>query len=515
MKKNEISKFQIKANYIFKHFAINNIPFPKIIESEELRNKISKEKITFQIHLIDFFMVQNLMDQGEIKKKIIKIGLGNQTPKLSNKIYFNLFCKFNNEEIYSRNNENIFLDNNEKDLLNNKPKIFEIERRILQSMKIKENCTVTVQPSFMLEKNKDFLEFYKINFVKPNNYDSVVEKISSQNPKNKQEIINQEREKYKTFNQNKENDLIFNVELIKTENYEYIFKPNKDNVSKKLILNKGFGKDSPDRDSLVELDLIIKIDNKIIFNSFKKEKNDINFNFEDPNKISDILNMNTLGTEIKNYRNELNTKYNIDLDMDLEFERDLNVYNEIQEKYKNSLNIDMRIYSIPIILRKVLIHMKRGELSYIMTSYIDCFNHGEVDISNSSGKIEIYILLYDFLHRKLFSKMSLEEKYDDLIILKDLANNFFKNGKFFRASKIYQNINYRFNFGDVFGMIFEENELPIKQKNPEMYNKLNDIRISCHNNLASAKLKLGKFYSAFATADKVDKNIDILGNSNF
>ena len=119
------------------------------------------------------------------------------------------------------------------------------------------------------------------------------------------------------------------------------------------------------------------------------------------------------------------------------------------------------------------------------------------------------------LQTRLFSKMSLEEKYDDLIILKDLANNFFKNGKFFRASKIYQNINYRFNFGDVFGMIFEENELPIKQKNPEMYNKLNDIRISCHNNLASAKLKLGKFYSAFATADKVDKNIDILGNSNF
>lgn len=534
MRKKEISKFFVKANYIFKHFVNYGITFPSPIESAQTRNAILKEKITFEIHLIDFFVVQSLMENGEIKKKTLKEGLGTSSAKLPNKVEFSLNCKFQAKEIYSRKNEILFLDYNEKEIIESsssenqntnkkliKFKLFEVERRILQGMRLKESAFITVNPSFMLEKCKEFLELYEIEFKKPNNYEEEAQRISSAAAKTVQETLTQQRELFELFNNNSENDLTFQCELHSIERFEYIFKPDKDNLSKKLVVQKGFGKDSPDRESYAHLDLLIKIDNQIIFNSFKTENsnseklkesedsNALNANLTEiinnPFHFLEAFSIKNKTEEIKTFRTELNTKHNIELDMDLEFERDEKVFNEVENKFNSALKIDLRVYSIPIILRKVLIHMKRGELAYISTNFIDYFGHdGEVEVSDKSGKIQIYVLLYDFLHRKLFSKLSLEEKYEDLIRLKDLANSFFKAGKLFRASKIYQNINYRFNFGDVFGMIFEENELPIKENNPVIYNKLNDIRISCHNNLASAKLKLGKYYSAFSTADKVN-----------
>lgn len=520
MRKNEIAKFFIKANYIFKHFVNYNIPFPSPIDKEELRNSILKEKIIFEIHLIDFFPIQNLMENGEIKKKTLKEGLGTSTAKLPNKIEFSLTCKYRNDEIYKRKNEVLFLDTSEIEIIEindktkaNKYKLFDIERRILQAMKLREHSSIVVKPSYMLEKCKDFLTVFKIDYEKPNNYDEEVKRIYSTSVKTAQDALVHEREKYELFNNDTKNDLVFDCELHNLEKYEYIFKPDKDILSKKLVVNKGFGKDSPDRESFAHIDLLIKIDNEIIFNSFNSknfEENlkDLNFpglneTADNPNKFAEAFEIKKRSEEIKTFRTQLNSKYNIELDMDLEYERDFKVFNDVENKFPDALKVDLRVYSIPIILRKVLIHMKRGELAYISTGYIDYFNHNEKEISNKTGKIQIYVLLYDFLHRKLFTKLSLEEKYEDLIQLKDLANSFFKTGKLFRASKIYQNINYRFNFGDVFGMIFEENELPIKEKNPDIYNKLNDIRISCHNNLASAKLKLGKYYSAFSTADKV------------
>ena len=520
MRKNEISKFFIKANYIFKHFALYSIPFPSPIEKEDFRNAILKNKIIFEIHLIDFFIIQNLMENGEIKKKILKEGFGTITAKLPNKIEFSLSCKFQDKLIYSRKNEVLFLDKNEKEIseieektITAKSKLFDVEKRILQAMKLRESATIIVKPSFMLEKCKEFFDVYGIEYEKPVNYQDEIKRITSTPVKTAQDTLIQEREKNELFNNDSKNDLIFECELHCLEKYEYIFKPDKDNISKKLLLNKGFGKDSPDRESFAHMDLLIKIDSEIIFNSFKnknleenlKKQNSGNLTeiADDPYKLAEAYEINNLSEEIKAFRTQVNSKFNIELDMDLEYERDLKVFTEVENKFPDALKIDLRVYSIPIILRKVLIHMKRGELAFISTNYIDYFCQNEKEVSNKTGKIEIYVMLYDFLHRKLFSKLSLEEKYEDLIQLKDLANSFFRAGKLFRASKIYQNINYRFNFGDVFGMIFEENELPIKEKNPVIYDKLDDIRISCHNNLASAKLKLGKYYSAFSTADKV------------
>jgi hypothetical protein len=87
--------------------------------------------------------------------------------------------------------------------------------------------------------------------------------------------------------------------------------------------------------------------------------------------------------------------------------------------------------------------------------------------------------------------------------MKELANKLFKENKFYRASKIYHNINYRFNYGDVFGSNMEENENKLKNNNPDILKKLLEIRTSCHLNFANAKLKMNKFFSSFETAEKV------------
>ena len=95
--------------------------------------------------------------------------------------------------------------------------------------------------------------------------------------------------------------------------------------------------------------------------------------------------------------------------------------------------------------------------------------------------------------------------------MKETANKLFKEGKFYRASKIYHNINYRFNYGDVFGSNVEENEKKLKESNQDLLSRLIDIRNTSHLNFANCKLKINKFFTAFETAEKVIKNFD--GNS--
>lgn len=93
--------------------------------------------------------------------------------------------------------------------------------------------------------------------------------------------------------------------------------------------------------------------------------------------------------------------------------------------------------------------------------------------------------------------------------MKDLANRLFKENKFYRASKIYHNINYRYNYGDVFGSNLEENEKKLKENNPEILKKLLELRTVSHLNYANSKLKMNKFFTSFETADKVLHLINI------
>ena len=165
--------------------------------------------------------------------------------------------------------------------------------------------------------------------------------------------------------------------------------------------------------------------------------------------------------------------------------------------------------------------MKRNEIKYIKSTFMDYFCEGDCELYNigtfnvNDGKtnIEIYIHLYDFKPIKSYYKLTYEEKYENLVKYKKRADECFKKGtqaQIYRAMKIYHNLNYRFDEGDVFGSEKENEEKKLKTEKKELYDELVKMRINVHNNFALCKYKLGKIYSCYEAAAKTltidDKN---------
>ena len=185
------------------------------------------------------------------------------------------------------------------------------------------------------------------------------------------------------------------------------------------------------------------------------------------------------------------------------------------------ITIDMKNYTFPILLRKVLVHMKRNEIKFIKSTFMDYFcegdcelyNIGQFNVNDGKTNIEIYIHLYDFKPVKSYYKLNYEEKYENLVKYKQRADECFKKGtqaQIYRAMKIYHNLNYRFDEGDVFGSEKEKEEEKLKTEKKELYENLVKMRLNVHNNFALCKFKLGKIYSCYEAATKTltidDKN---------
>jgi tetratricopeptide (TPR) repeat protein len=165
--------------------------------------------------------------------------------------------------------------------------------------------------------------------------------------------------------------------------------------------------------------------------------------------------------------------------------------------------------------------MKRNEIKYVKSTFMDYFfqdncelyNIGTFNVDDGKTKIEIFIHLYDFKHVKSYYKLNYEEKYENLVMYKKRADECFKKGtqaQIYRAMKIYHNLNYRFDEGDVFGSDKDKEEEKLKNEKKELYENLVKMRINVHNNFALCKFKLGKIYSCYEAATKTltidDKN---------
>jgi len=264
----------------------------------------------------------------------------------------------------------------------------------------------------------------------------------------------------------------------------------------------------PDREMHVKLKIQIKINGEIKFNSFEVE--DI---------VKDYLPNTKYTEEVKNWRDEMNKKYKIEnMDEDIDYDKAEKIFNELD--FPGLITVDMKNYTFPILLRKVLVHMKRNEIKYIKSTFMDYFCEGDCELYNigkfnvDDGKtfIEIFIHLYDFKPIKSYYKLNYEEKYENLIKYKKRADECFKKGtqaKIYRAMKIYHNLNYRFDEGDVFGSEKEKEEEKLKKEKKELYENLVKMRINVHNNFSLCKLKLGKIYSCYEGATKtltIDSN---------
>ena len=460
----EVCLIKIKFKYIFKFFDIDSKKnkffegkVPKEFLDKNFINQYNNEKISFKVKLVNFFTVKNLMDKGEIQAKILRRAseIKFNYPKIGDEVIFSLKFIYKEKEIYNKEKVKIEIENEEKNL-------FEIEKRLIQNTRKGEISLITVQQSYMQDRNKKFMEFYKIDNEQP---------------------------------------LYFYVEIIDIDHYNFVYNISKDKYSKTKILYYGFGSENPDREMLVKLKLQIKIDNEIKFNSFEKEN------------INEYISENKYTEEVKEWRDNINIKYNIkNIDDEIDYETYKKIYEELN--LPNLLDIDLKMYTIPNLLRKVLVHMKRNEIIYIKTSYIDYFNINDIKLYNigefnKEGKlIEIYIHLYEFQKLQSFSNYSFEEKYNQLEKYKKIADECFKKNDIYRAMKIYHNLNYRFNEGDVFGSNAEKTQKNLLENNKELYDNLMKMRIGVHNNYALCKFKLGKIFTCYEISKKVIQNFD-------
>ena len=265
MRENEIALFKIKFNFIFrfidkdlkeKKFYLNK--YPAEFLDKDFRNKYANNKIYFKVKLIKFYMIRNLYDNSQIQKKIL-------IPSTMRKnfyatdgdiVTYNMKCIYKQKEIYNKEQVKSDLDCSLDEI-----RMLEIEHRMLENVKIGEKSLITVLPEYMSAKNKLFLEKYNIDNTEP---------------------------------------IQFIVEVFDIEHYEYVYNIKKDRYSKTKLLHEGFGDECPDREMHIKLKLQIKINGEIKYNSFGV--NDI---------IKDYLPNDKYTTEVKNWREEMNKKYDI------------------------------------------------------------------------------------------------------------------------------------------------------------------------------------------------------------
>ena len=463
----ECCLIKIKFKYIFKFFEIDSKKnkffegkVPKEFLDKEFIKQYTNEKICFRVKLVNFFTIKNLMDKGEIQAKILKRApeIKFNYPKIGDDVKYNMKFIYKEKEIYNKENVTSEIDGQ-----GDESKLFEIEKRLLQNTRKGEISLITVQQSFMKDRNKKFIEYYKIDNEQP---------------------------------------LFFYVEVIEIQHYKFVYDINKDKYSKTKILYNGFGLDCPDREMLVKLKLQIKLNGEIKFNTF--ENKDIN----------EYIKENKYTEELKEWRDNMNKKYDIkNIDEEVDFSKSKQIFEELN--FLNLLNIDMKMYTIPNLLRKVLVHMKRNEIIYIRTTFIDYFNINNCKLysigkfgKNEGTLIEMYVHLYEFQQLPTFGRYPYTDKYSQMLLYKKEADECFKSNDIYRAMKIYHNLNYRFDEGDIFGNDPENSQKHLMESDKELYDKLIKMNIGVHNNYALCKLKLGRIYTCYETAKKVVKSFD-------
>lgn len=457
-------------------YALNKYVEWEDVSKEDLE---SETKLFLYLKLNDFFVVQNLTNNGEIRKKILRNGNEWYYPKEQDYVECKIEC-FADEELLYTKVVSEFID---KAFFTLKS-LNAVEKRIISNMKQDELAEVYVKNSFFEEHYKEFLHQY---------------------PQVNGRIIT------------------YNVCLMKVVKFTYIFRDHTryGRNNKRLILQEGIGQDSPDRESYVKLKLFIRIDDKVVYDNFELDHSSVEgakiINFKNSIDSEDYLK----------FRSEQNQKLSINFD-NMDQERDPTTAKLVYDDFSQAcfrrmsfiLGQDIKLYSIPLSLRKVLIHMKRNEISLISTNFLDFFKDEDFQLGNISKdvnpyklegvepKIEILVHLFEFANRPIFSNMNYRDKLEELNYMKSNGNIAFKSGNFYQAAKIYNNTYYRFTSGDVFGNSSQIATDNLKVNDSPIFQQLIDVKVSCALNLSTCKLKLNRFEKVIEVTKEILKNKD-------
>ena len=97
MRKKEKALIKISYNYIKRHYDNNKIDMPGLMKEE-----IKGEYVICEIMLHKFYTIQNLYDNGEIKKKILNYGNLWKYAKLSDYVTYSIKCFYDDKLLYQK-----------------------------------------------------------------------------------------------------------------------------------------------------------------------------------------------------------------------------------------------------------------------------------------------------------------------------------------------------------------------------------------------------------------------------
>lgn len=111
------------------------------------------------------------------------------------------------------------------------------------------------------------------------------------------------------------------------------------------------------------------------------------------------------------------------------------------------------------------------------------------------------VTLLGIENTKYFYKLTVKEKLEYVLKLKDIAGKFFKQGNYKKAAKVYQKINGFYNFGDA------ENNHAKENQEDEEWKKANEelmsLKIVCFTNLVVCKFKTKEYTSVIGITDQI------------
>ena len=498
----------------------NNYDNNKVVlntnSSTILNNKRNLIELYFIVKLNNYYISHKLLLNGDLKKKIINSDFFyNQDPEQEESINNNNNKCNIKEEDYINYNVIIYADEEIiKESLNNKTFVEDISPISKSSLKRDNSVNPNLFNNFnAIEKillltmiPNEESEFY----IESKYFNNAFPDIVQQHPVLKDKFITV---KIKINSVIRYNNIFRNIKHYGKEN-------------KYTILQNGIGLDSPDRESYVKFKLMLRINNIIIYNSFDYINNLIanNQNNLELNDLNNFINKEESSYYI-NFRNEQNKIYNNESNDNIDNKSNYNtnkaIFDKLDKKAINSnselFTVDMKLYSIPLSLRKVIVHMKRNEICLINTNFIDNFtiydyndtlNSNSIDIKPlidiqnlENANIQIIIHLFEFVERPIFSNLSYVEKLEELSSKKTKAVFLFKDSKYYQASKIFNNCLYRLNTGDVFGNSSQIKSDNLYVNNFDMYNTLHDLKIALTLNLVNCYIKLNKYKKAYFIID--------------
>ena len=423
MRKGEESIVKLEPKYGFKKVnfedlnrfcEIDKIKFDDNSNKEdyikELFEKMKKNTIIYEINLINYVKMFDLTGNKNLMKRIIKEGLGLDKPYTDSEIIINLKL--------IENGKNIIDIQNIKTKLNEEYFSY-AECVIIKTMKKKEICFIEIKKSFFIENLNNCNKEKNILYtnLKENNYLNII-----------LDVNNTEYKRYQ-----------YEIELIKFKNnISNIYYNEKEYI--KEIISKGLGNNSPFRDALIMMPFSVKINNNLIYSDFDE------YGFKEENDFFKIIKL--IKKRIKQIPSYLEkTQFLVEDEINKQNWK-FNIYDKLTQNFPSVFRKEILQTLKPLSIIKLTFTIDKNNKKELEQNYFIFknkeFNYFKNELfkeKNDIINIEFVSCLLNFEDFvNVFNNNLVENKAEKISEYKDLANNFFTQGYFHKAKKIYKNL---------------------------------------------------------------------------